>query len=169
MAIGDTWETINTYAFTDGTTIITADFLNDAVNDLQFLYQRADTKVNMWTANTNTTVSFTAGTLSDILIGLSVTLTPTTTSVMCLFHAAGHQNSWDVGAATYIDFAYKVNTGAITYFNQDTDSSNAINMLAITGLTAGSSNTIAFYAKLTALGTNRTMQGARAILWEMAN
>ena len=166
MAIGDTWETINTYAFTDGTTIITADFLNDAVNDLEFLYQRADSKVNAWTANTNTGVTLTDNT-SNILIGLSVTFTPNTTSVMCLFHAQGHSNNWD--GTQYIDFAYKVNSGAITYFNQDTDNGNAINMLAITGLTAGSSNTIAFYAKLTALGTNRTMQGARAILWEMAN
>ena len=166
MAIGDTWETINTYAFTDGTTIITADFLNDAVNDLQFLYQRTDTSSNVWTANTNTGVSLTDNT-SGILIGLSVTLTPNKSSIMCLFHATGHTNGWD--GTNYIDFGYKVNSGAITYFNQDTDSSNAINMLSITGLTAGSSNTITFYAKITNLGVNQTMQGARAILWEMAN
>ena len=166
MAIGDTWETINTYAFTDGTTIITADFLNDAVNDLQFLYQRTDSKVNAWTANTNTGVTLTNNT-SNILIGLSVTLTPNATSVMCLFHANGHGNGWD--GTNYIDFAYKVNTGSITYFNQDTGVSNAINMLSITGLTAGSSNTITFYAKITNLGVNRTMEGARVILWEMAN
>ena len=29
MEIGDTWETINTYAFVAGETIITAGFLND--------------------------------------------------------------------------------------------------------------------------------------------
>ena len=168
MAIGDTWETINTYAFTDGTTIITADFLNDAVNDLQFLYQRTDSKVNAWTANTNTGVNFSVGTLSGILIGLSVTFTPNTTSVMCLFHAQGYANGWD--GTQNIDFGYKVNSGSITYFNQDTLDNIAINMLAITGLTAGSSNTITFYAKTVGLGaTVRTMQGARAILWEMAN
>ena len=167
MAIGDTWETINTYAFTDGTTIITADFLNDAVNDLQFLYQRTATKVNMWTANTNTGVTIAAGTLSGILIGLSVTLTPNTSSVMCFFYATGHSYGWN--GTQYIDFGYKVNSGSIIYFNQDTPANNAINMLAITGLTAGSSNTITFYAKVVALGANRTMYGARAILWEMAN
>ena len=38
MAIGDTWETINTYAFVAGETIITADYENDVVNNLQYLY-----------------------------------------------------------------------------------------------------------------------------------
>ena len=166
MAIGDTWETINTYAFTDGTTLITADFLNDTVNDLQYLYNRADSKVNAWTANTNTSVTITNNT-SDILIGLSITFTPNSTSVMCLFHANGHINGWD--GTNYIDFAYKVNSGAITYFNQDTDSGNAINMVALSGLTAGSSNTITFYGKVTNNIGNRTMEGALAILWERAN
>ena len=166
MAIGDTWETINTYAFVAGETIITADFLNDAVNDLQYLYTRADSKVNAWTANTNTSATITNNT-SDVLIGLSITFTPNSTSVMCLFHANGHINGWD--GTSYVDFAYKVNSGAITYFNQDTDSGNAINMVAISGLTAGSSNTITFYGKTTNNIGNRTIQGARAILWEMAN
>ena len=165
MAIGDTWETINTYAFVAGETIITAGFLNDAANDLQYLYNRADSKVNAWTANTNTSVTLTNNT-SDILIGLSITFTPNSTSVMCLFHAHGHSNGWD--GTDYIDFAYKVNSGAITYFNQDT-TVPTINMTSIGGLTAGSSNTITFYAKLTNLGSNRTMQSARAILWERAN
>jgi len=166
MAIGDTWTTINTYAFVAGETIITAAYENAVVNDLQFLYQRADSKVNAWTANTNTSVTLTNNT-SDILIGLSITFTPNSTSVMCLFHANGHTNGWD--GTNYIDFAYKVNSGAITYFNQDTIAGNAINMVAISGLTAGSSNTITFYAKVTNLGVNRTMEGARAILWERAN
>ena len=147
-------------------TVITAAYENAVVNDLQFLYQRADSKVNAWTANTNTAVSITNNT-SDILIGLSITFTPNSTSVMCLFHANGHSNRWD--GTNYIDFAYKVNSGAITYFNQDTVADNAINMVALSGLTAGSSNTITFYAKLTNLGLNRTMEGARAILWERAN
>ena len=166
MAIGDTWTTINTFSFTDMETAITAAYENAVVNDLQFLYQRADSKVNAWTANTNTSVTITNNT-SDILIGLSITFTPNSTSVMCLFHANGHSNGWD--GTNYIDFAYKVNSGAITYFNQDTGIANAINAVALSGLTAGSSNTITFYAKLTNLGVNRTMEGARAILWEMAN
>ena len=39
MAIGDTWETINTYAFVAGETSITADYGNDVVNNLQYLYK----------------------------------------------------------------------------------------------------------------------------------
>jgi len=165
MAIGDTWETINTYAFVAGETIITADYENDVVNDLQFLYQRADSKVNAWTANTNTAVTITSNT-SNILIGLSITFTPSDDSVMCLFHANGQSNGWD--GTNYVNFGYKINTGAITYFNQDTVGNNAINMLAFTGLTSGSSNTITFYVKEVG-GAGGTMQGARAILWEMAN
>ena len=161
MAIGDTWETINTYAFTDGTTIITADFLNDAVNDLQFLYQRADTKSNIWTQNTNTNVTIT-GSTNDILVGLAITLTPSDESVMCLFFAEdGGQPS------TTVNYGYKVNSGAITYLSQDT-SSTRLNMFSITGLTSGSSNTITFYVKKTDVA-NATLTTARAIVWEMAN
>ena len=161
MAIGDTWETINTYAFTDGTTIITADFLNDAVNDLQFLYQRADAKSNVWTVNTNTNVTIT-GSTNDILIGLAFTLTPSDDSVMCLFLAE------DAGQpSTTVNYGYKVNSGAITYLSQDT-ANTRLNMFSITGLTSGSSNTITFYVKKTDAG-NATLQTARAILWEMAN
>ena len=161
MAIGDTWETINTYAFVAGETIITAGFLNDAVNDLQYLYNRADSKVNAWTANTNTNVTIT-GSTNDILIGLSFTLTPSDDSVMCLFLAE------DGGfSGTSVIYGYKVNSGAITYLSQDTNSVR-LNMFTITGLTSGSSNTITFYVKKTDAG-NATLTTARAILWEMAN
>ena len=162
MAIGDTWETINTYAFVAGETIITAGFLNDAVNDLQFLYQRADAKVNAWTANTNTDVTIT-GSTNDILIGLSFTLTPNDNSVMCLFYAEdGGQTSVNV------IYGYKVNSGAITYLSQDVSGTTRLHMFAITGLTSGSSNTITFYVKKVNAG-NATLTTARAILWEMAN
>ena len=158
MAIGDTWETINTYAFVAGETIITAGFLNDAVNDLQFLYQRADSKVNAWTANTNTNVTI-AGSTSDVVIGLSITFTPNSTSVMCILLV-------NDSAAT-ADYGYKVNSGAITYISQDY-AFNKIYMLAITGLTSGSSNTITFYGRRTIAGSI-TMEYARATLWETAN
>ena len=161
MAIGDTWETINTYAFVAGETIITADYENDVVNDLQYLYNRADTKVNAWTANTNTNVTIT-GSTNDILIGLSFTLTPSDDSVMCLFFAE------DGGfSGTSVIYGYKVNSGAITYLSQDTFGVR-LNMFTITGLTSGSSNTITFYVKKTDAG-NATLTTARAILWEMAN
>lgn len=158
MAIGDTWETINTYAFTDGTTLITADFLNDTVNDLEYLYNRDDSKVNAWTENTNTNVTI-AGSTSDVVIGLSLTFTPDSTSVMCILLV-------DDGGATS-DYGYKVNSGAITYLSQDY-SSQKIYMFAITGLTSESSNTITFYGRRLIAGSV-TMQYARAILWEMAN
>ena len=159
MAIGDTWETINTYAFVAGETIITAGFLNDAVNDLQYLYNSsADSKVNAWTANTNTNVSI-AGSTSDVVIGLSITFTPNSTSVMCILLV----NDSEVAA----DYGYKVNSGAITYISQD-HARNKIYMVAITGLTSGSSNTITFYGRRTISGSI-TMEYARAILWEMAN
>ena len=161
MAIGDTWETINTYAFVAGETIITAGFLNDAVNDLQYLYNRTDTKVNAWTANTNTNVTIT-GSTNDILIGLSFTITPSDNSVMCLFFAE------DGGfSSTSVIYGYKVNSDAITYLSQDT-AATRLNMFVITGLTSGSSNTITFYVKKTDAG-NATLQTARAILWEMSN
>ena len=161
MAIGDTWETINTYAFVAGETIITAGFLNDAVNDLQYLYNRADTKVNAWTANTNTNVTIT-GSTNDILIGLSFTFTPSDDSVMCLFFAEDGEYS-----SPPVTYGYKVNSGAITYLSQDT-ATTRLNMFVITGLTSGSSNTITFYVKKTDAG-NATLTTARAILWEMAN
>ena len=85
---------------------------------------------------------------------------------MCLFHANGHSNGWD--GTNYANYGYKVNSGAITYFNQDTTGNNAINAVALSGLTSGSSNTITFYVKEVG-GAGGTMQGARAILWEMAN
>ena len=161
MAIGDTWETINTYAFVAGETIITADYENDVVNDLQYLYNRADTKVNAWTANTNTNVTIT-GSTNDILIGLSFTFTPSDDSVMCLFFAE------DGGfSSTSVIYGYKVNSDAITYLSQDTFGVR-LNMFTITGLTSGSSNTITFYVKKTDAG-NATLTTARAILWEMAN
>ena len=165
MAIGDTWTTITTFSFTDMQTVITAAYENAVVNDLQFLYQRSDSKVNAWTANTNTSVTLTNNT-SDILIGLSITFTPNSTSVMCLFHANGHNNGWD--GTNYVNYGYKVNSGAITYFNQDTTGNNATNIVALSGLTSGSSNTITFYVK-NVRGSGGTMLGARAILWETAN
>ena len=159
MAIGDTWETINTYAFVAGETIITADFLNDTVNDLQYLYNRVDSKVNAWTANTNTNVTI-AGSTSDVAIGLSITFTPNSTSVMCILLV-------EDGAVT-ADYGYKVNSGAITYISQDYYAYNKIYMLAITGLTSQSSNTITFYGSRPVAGSI-TMQYARATLWERAN
>lgn len=114
--------------------------------------------VNAWTANTNTNVTI-AGSTSDVVIGLSITFTPNSTSVMCILLV----NDSDVTA----DYGYKVNSGAITYISQDY-AFNKIYMLAITGLTSGSSNTITFYGRRTIAGSI-TMQYARATLWETAN
>ena len=166
MAIGDTWETINTYAFVAGETIITADYENDVVNDLQYLYTHPNTGVNIYMQNTNTAVTLTANT-NDINTGLSITFTPNSTKVMMLFYAYGQANGWD--GTQYINFAYKVGTGAITYFTQEQDDSDSLVFQEVTGLTTGTSVTIAFYAKNTWPSTNRTMQVARVLIWEKAN
>ena len=166
MAIGDTWETINTYAFVAGETIITADYENDVVNNLEYLYTHPSTGVNMYMANTNTAVTLTNNT-NDINLNFSITFTPNSTKVMMLWHAFGHTNGWD--GTNYMNFAYKVGSGAITYFTQEQAENFSVVYQEITGLTAGASTTIAFYAKVTALGTNRTMQGARVLIWEKAN
>jgi len=165
MAIGDTWETINTYTFANGTTIITADFLNDAVNDLQFLYQRADTKVNAWTANTNTDVTISQNT-SDVLLGLSATFTPQSSSLLLFILTQG----WGGDYYPSVNVGYRINSGAITYLTQETYAGQNINFQVVTGLTVGSSNTITFYGKNTRTdGIARTMNGGRFMLFEMAN
>ena len=166
MAIGDTWETINTYAFVAGETIITADYENDVVNNLEYLYTHPSSGVNMYMSNTNTAVTLTNNT-NDINLNFSITFTPNTSKVMMLWHAHGHTNGWD--GTNYINFAYKVGAGAITYFTQEQGANNSIVYQEITGLTAGTSTTIAFYAKLTSLGANRTMEGARVLIWEKSN
>ena len=166
MAIGDTWETINTYAFVAGETIITADYENDVVNNLEYLYTHPNTGVNIYMQNTNTAVTLTNNT-NDINIGLSITFTPNSTKVMMLFHAFGHTNGWD--GTNYINFAYKVGTGAITYFTQEQASGLSVVYQEVTGLTAGTSVTIAFFAKNTWASTNRTMDAARVLIWEQAN
>ena len=166
MAIGDTWETINTYAFVAGETIITADYENDVVNDLQYLYTHPSTGIYMYMQNTNTAVTLTANT-NDINTGLSITFTPNSTKVMMLFHAFGYENGWN--GTNYINFAYKVGTGAITYFTQEQALDVSVVYQEITGLTAGTSVTIAFYAKNTFASTNRTMEAARVLIWEKTN
>ena len=166
MAIGDTWQTINTYAFVAGETIITADYENDVVNNLEYLYMHPNTGVNIYMQNTNTAVTLTANT-NDINIGLSITFTPNSTKVMMLFNAYGYVHGWD--GTEYINFAYKVGTGAITYFTQEQADSYSLVFQEVTGLTLATPVTIAFYAKNTLPSTNRTMAIARVLIWEKVN
>ncbi len=84
-----------------------------------------------------------------------------------LFHAFGHSNGWN--GTQYINFAYKVGTGAITYFTQEQADALSVVYQEVTGLTAGTSVTIAFYAKNTWPSTNVTMQAARVLIWEKVN
>lgn len=172
MAIGDTWETINTYAFVAGETIITADFLNDAVNDLQFLYQRADAKVNAWTANTNTNVTLTNNT-ADQLVGLSVTFTPSGSKVFFTYSYSS-QYGTDTGTL-YHQAGYKVNSGAITYIGEDAATSyaatNGMTTLYVLGVTvtAGVSNTITMYMKTGAIGSSTSYYWGRILVMEQGN
>lgn len=167
MAIGDTWETINTYAFTDGTTIITADYENDVVNDLQYLYTHPSSAINLWTANTDTGVTLSA-TTNDILTGLTLTLTPIKSKVMLIIHTRAQEGWVSTGV---VDLGYKVGTGAITYISQRTVNATeeiwgSVLFVAVT-VTPAVSNTITFYAKNTSTATTLFFQRVLAI--EMAN
>ena len=172
MAIGDTWETINTYAFVAGETIITAGFLNDAVNDLQYLYNRADAKVNAWTANTNTNVTLTNNT-ADQLVGLSVTFTPSGSKVFFTYSYSSVYG-YDTGSA-YHQAGYKVNSGAITYIGEDAAyayaSFNYMTTLYVLGVTvtAGVSNTITMYMKTGAIGSSTNYYWGRILVMEQGN
>ena len=173
MAIGDTWETINTYAFVAGETIITAGFLNDAVNDLQYLYNSsADSKVNAWTANTNTNVTLTNNT-ADQLVGLSVTFTPSGSKV---FFTYSYSSVYGTETGNVQQQAgYKVNSGAITYIGEDaatahtgTNHMTTYYVLNVT-VTAGVSNTITMYAKTGAIGSSTSYYWGRILVMEQGN
>jgi len=172
MAIGDTWETINTYAFVAGETIITAGFLNDAVNDLQFLYQRADSKVNAWTANTNTNVTLTNNT-ADQLVGLSVTFTPSGSKVFFTYSYSSNYGT-DTGTL-YHEAGYKVNSGAITYIGEDAatsyQSTNHMTTYYVLGVTVtpSVSNTITMYMKTGAIGSTSSYYWGRILVMEQGN
>ena len=172
MAIGDTWETINTYAFVAGETIITADYENDVVNDLQYLYTHPSNAVNIYTGNTNTNVTLTAST-NDILAGLTLTFTPIQDKVLLLIWYASDR-SWVVSSSEYNQVGYKVGTGAITYIAQDTGSVNNTNstngtlVTAEVAVTAAASNTITMYIKNTN-SSSQTLSYMRVVAIEMAN
>ena len=164
MAIGDTWETINTYAFVAGETIITADYENDVVNDLQYLYTHPSSAVNVYSGNTNTNVTLGAST-NDILAGLTLTFTPVQDKVLlCAFWRSGQ--GWD--GTQYVQFAYQLGSGAITYINQDNSSVNLQMILTTITVVAGSSNTLTFYFKNTQ-ASGDTVSFLRVFAIEMAN
>ena len=171
MAIGDTWETINTYAFVAGETIITADYENDVVNDLQYLYTHPSSAVNVYSGNTNTNVTLAAST-NDILAGLTLTFTPVQDKVMLLIFYASSLG-WVVSSTTNNNVGYKVGSGAITYIAQDavSSASNANEGTLVTTeatVVAGSSNTITMYMKNT-YTTSRDLFFMRVVAIEMAN
>ena len=170
MAIGDTWETINAYAFVAGETVITADYENDVVNNLQYLYTHPSSGVNIYSGSTNTNVTVSAST-NDVLAGLVLTFTPTQDKVLLMVMYAS-ANSWEQSLASYHQVGYKVGSGAITYIQQDTgvgrDSPNdGSTVFAEVAVTAGVSNTITMYNKNT--GGSTTMFFMRVIAIEMAN
>ena len=164
MAIGDTWETINTYTFVGGETIISADYENDVVNNLQYLYNNQSSSVNIYTANTNTDVNLTAST-NDILTGLTLTFTPVQDKVLLfIIYFAG--SFWNQSTGGNINVGYKLNSGAITYIAQDSWNTGVLVItLSVTPL---SSNTITMYARNTSAGLE-TMNLVRLVAIEMAN
>ena len=164
MAIGDTWETINTYAFVAGETIITADYENDVVNNLQYLYNNPSSAVNVYSGNTNTNVTLAAST-NDILAGLTLTFTPVQDKVMLLIFLQS-DNGWTVSTAVSQNVGYKVGSGAITYIAQDT--TPTAQYTAEATVVAGSSNTITMYIKNTS-ASSQTLYWMRVVAIEMAN
>ena len=168
MAIGDTWETINTYAFVAGETIITADYENDVVNNLEYLYTHPTNASNIYTASTGTDVTM-AATTNDILTGVTLTFTPVQDKVMLLIHYVGVAGWLTTGD---IDVGIKVNTGSISYVGQRTVRAQGLDTYALimttATITAGSSNTITFYVKNTS-GTSRTLNAFKVTAIEMAN
>ena len=172
MAIGDTWETINTYAFVAGETIITADYENDVVNDLHYLYTHPSSAVNIYSGNTNTNVTLAAST-NDILAGLTLTFTPVQDKVMLLIIYSSEYGYLVSGSGSN-QVGYKVGSGAITYIAQDTArTSNEDGMFTSVvtveaTVVAGSSNTITMYMKNTN-ASSRTMYFMRVVAIEMAN
>ena len=172
MAIGDTWETINTYAFVAGETIITADYENDVVNNLQYLYNNPSSSVNVYSGNTNTNVTLTAST-NDILAGLTLTFTPVQDKVMLLIIYSS-EYGYLVSGSGDNQVGYKVGSGAITYIAQDTGRTTVNDGMFTSVVTAeatvvsGSSNTITMYMK-NANASSRTMYFMRVVAIEMAN
>jgi len=171
MAIGDTWETINDYAFVPGETVITADYENDVVNNLEYLYTHPGSAVNIYSDNTNTNVTVSAST-NDVLAGLVLTFTPTQDKVLLMVMYASTY-PWEQSLAGYHQVGYKVGSGAITYIQQDVSSgqsaSNAhCTVFAEVAVTAGVSNTITMYIKNT-VASSTTMAYMRVIAIEMAN
>ena len=171
MAIGDTWETINTYAFVAGETIITADYENDVVNDLEYLYTHPSSSTNVYSGNTNTNVTLAAST-NDILAGLTLTFTPVQDKVMLLIFYISSTGSV-AGVSTANQVGYKVGSGAITYILQDSciselQTNNGTLIFTDVTVTAGSSNTITMYMKNTN-ASSTTMHAMRVVAIEMAN
>lgn len=82
MAIGDSWQTINTYAFTAGQTIITAAYENDVVNDLQYLYNQIPSLPKAFTASATATLS---ASTSNVAV-LSTTITPKSSKLLVTCH-----------------------------------------------------------------------------------
>ena len=164
MAIGDTWETINTYTFVGGETIITADYENDVVNNLQYLYNNQSSAVNIYTANSNTDVTLSAST-NDILAGLTLTFTPVQDKVaLIIVHFSGA--AWNQASGQYINMGYKVNSGAITYIPQD-GWNTGVHLITVS-VTPLSSNTITMYVR-NAQAYADTFNSVRVMAIEMAN
>ena len=82
MAIGDSWQTINTYAFTAGQTIITAAYENDVVNDLQYLYNQIPLLPKAFTASGTATLGASTSNVSV----LTTTITPKSSKLLVTCH-----------------------------------------------------------------------------------
>lgn len=135
-------------------------------------YNVNSSAVNIYSANTNSSVTLSAST-NDINIGLSITFTPIGTKVLLIVYY-GAERGWDQAAIEQnqtTNLAYKLNTGAITYIVQDVYGAYHANGVLYVDLTvnAGVSNTITMYAKNTNATTAYNIHNGRLIVIEKAN
>lgn len=142
------------------TTIVNANITNTG-SDNTYSGNTSTTFPNIWTANANADVSISAGT-SDVLLGISVTFTPQSPSVMALILAQG----WTGASYPNVNVGYKINAGTITYFTQESYDGQFIIFDQLNGLTVNASNTVTLYGKNTTSNISSMVSG-RIILWEM--
>ena len=130
------------------------------------------TSSNAWTANTNTNVTL-ANNTADQLVGLSITFTPSGSKV---FFAYSYSSQY--GFATggfHAQTGYKVNSGAITYIDEDAatskDATNHMTTLYVLGVTVTPNvpNTITMYAKTGNSGISTSYYWGRILVMEQAN
>lgn len=154
------------------TTIVNANITNTGSTNY-YGGNTYNTSSNVWTANTNTNVTL-ANNTADQLVGLSITFTPSGSKVFFNYSYCGDYG-YLVGS-NYPQTGYKVNSGTITYIDQDSSGGNGgwtvywttYHVLGV-AVTPNVPNTITFYAKTGNFGTTSIHYYSRVLVMEQAN